>query len=304
VTRDDEVIVPSLSFVATANAVAYCGAVPHFVDSDEASFGLDPAKLAAHLRRIAERRGGGCVNRSTGRRIAAIVPMHALGHPCDLDLLAAVCADYGLPLVEDAAESLGATYKGRHTGTVGLLGALSFNGNKVVTTGGGGAVLTNDDGLGRAAKHLTTTAKLAHQWEFRHDRVGFNYRMPNINAALGCAQLEQLPGFLAAKGRLAARYRAAFVSLDGLRFVEAPAWGESNWWLNAVALDREHAAARDRVLALTNDRSVATRPLWEPLHRQPMFADCPRSDLAATEDLYRCVVELPSSARLAETTLG
>jgi perosamine synthetase len=304
VARDDEVIVPALSFVATANAVAHCGAVPHFADCEDVSLGLDAAKLSAHLGDITERRGGACVNRRTGRRIAAVVPMHALGHPCDLDALSEVCAEYGLPLIEDAAESLGASYKGRHTGTVGRLGALSFNGNKVVTTGGGGALLTDDDALGRAAKHLTTTAKLAHRWEYRHDRVGFNYRMPNINAALGCAQLEQLGGFLAAKRCLAAHYRTQLAAMPGLRFLDRPPWGESSWWLNAVALDSGNEGARDSVLALTNDRGVGTRPLWEPLHRLPMFVDCPRSDLSVTEDLCARVIELPSSARLAEEAVG
>ena len=304
VGRDDEVIVPALSFVATANAVAYCGAVPHFADCEDVSLGLDAAKLADHLQAIAERRGGACVNRRTGRRIAAVTVVHVLGHSADLDALAAVCAAYGLPLIEDAAESLGTYYKGRHTGTLGLLSAFSFQGNKVVTTGGGGVILTNDESLGRQARHLTTTAKLAHPWEYRHDHVGFNYRMPSINAALGCAQLEQLPGFLSAKRRLAACYRDVFASVPGLRFIEEPEWATSNWWLNAFKLDPENSRSRDIILGLAQERGVGIRPLWLPLHLLEMFVDCPRSDLSVTEDLYARVITLPSSARLAEEAFG
>ena len=225
----DEVLVPALSFVATANAVSHCGAVPHFVDSCESTLGLDVKALAAHLERIAERTAHGYRNKETGRRIAAIVPMHTFGHSVDLASLMEVAARFSLPVVEDAAESLGSTYHGRHTGTFGCMGVLSFNGNKIITTGGGGAILTNDPEIARQAKHLTTTAKQPHRWEFFHDAVAYNYRLPNLNAALGCAQLESLPNFLSRKRQLAANYRKAFEHLPGLHFVDEPLDCHSNF---------------------------------------------------------------------------
>ncbi len=298
VSRDDEVIIPALTFVATANAVRYCGATPHFADSDETTLGIDPAKLGTHLARIAERRAGGCFNRTTGRRIAAVVPMHTFGHPVDMDPLLEVCATHGLPVIEDAAESLGSRYRGRHTGTLGLLGTLSFNGNKVLTTGGGGAVLTDDAELARALRHVTTTAKLAHPWEFRHDRVGYNYRMPNLNAALGCAQLEQLPAFLEAKRALAARYAAAFAGVGGVRFfVEAPG-ATSNYWLNALLLDPEHAASRDVLIETLHKDRIFVRPAWTPMPSLPMYRECPAMDLGVAESLHARIVNLPSSPHL------
>jgi len=196
VKANDEVLIPALTFVATANAVAYCGAVPHFADVEERTLGIDPTRLADYLTTTAELRSGGCYNRRTGRRIKAVVAMHTFGHPVDLDPLWRHCLRFGIELIEDAAESLGSFYKGRHTGNWGRLAAVSFNGNKIVTTGGGGAILTNDQELALQARHITTTAKIPHRWAFDHDRIGYNYRLPNINAALGCAQLEQLPGFL------------------------------------------------------------------------------------------------------------
>lgn len=298
VERDDEVLVPALTFIATANAVSYCGAHPHFVDSEERSLGLDPARLADHLGEIAELRPAGCFNRRTGRRIKAVVPMHTFGHPVDLDPLAELCRRYRIELVEDAAESLGSYYKGRHTGNAGRVSALSFNGNKVITTGGGGAILTNDEALGQRAKHLTTTARVAHQWSFIHDAVGYNYRLPNINAALGCAQLEQLDGFIAAKRALARSYAAAFAGLPGMRFFTEPDYAASNYWLNVLLLDRPDLARRDAILAATNAAGFMTRPAWTLMHRLPMFAACPRAPLDVAEALEARLINLPSSARL------
>lgn len=294
----DEVIIPALTFVATANAVAHCGAIPHLADCEERTLGLDPARLAEYLERIAERRDDGCINRDTGRRIAAIVPMHTFGHPVDIDPLIALCDRFGIPLVEDAAESMGSLYKGRPCGSFGRIAALSFNGNKILTTGGGGAVLTDDPDLAETAKHLSTTGKKPHRWAFDHDTVAWNYRMPNINAALGCAQLEQLDGFLAAKRRLADRYRAAFAGVAGLRFFDPPDFADSNYWLNALLLDPDAADRRDDVLGLVNDQGIMARPAWTPMHRLPMYADAPRMELTAAEDLERRIVNLPSSAAL------
>lgn len=300
VRPDDEVIVPALTFVGTANAVAYCHARPHFADSEIRTLGLDPVKLEEHLEEIAVVGADGCLNTKTGRRIAAVVVVHAFGHPADVDALAAVCNRFGLPLIEDAAASLGSFYKGRHTGHGGLLAALSFNGNKIVTTGGGGGVLTNDESLARRAKHLTTTAKRPHPWEYVHDAVGFNYRLPNINAALGSAQMERLPAFLKRKRRLAERYRGAIADCPGLRFVAEPEHCRSNYWLNAILLDRDCADLRDEILDATNSAGFMCRPAWTPLHRLDMYRESPRTDLSVAEDMYRRLLNIPSGAALVE----
>ena len=296
----DEVLVPALTFVATANAVSYCGAVPHFVDSEQESLGVDPVALRAHLEALVERRAGNSVNRHTGRVIRVLVAMHTFGHPGDIDGLLAVARDFDLQLVEDATESLGSRYHGRPTGTFGRLGTLSFNGNKTITTGGGGAILTNDADLARAAKHLSTTAKLAHPWLYVHDQIGYNYRMPNINAALGCAQLEQLEGFLAAKRRLHGMYVTAFAGVRGLAMLSEPAACESNFWLHALLLDPAVADQRDAILQATNDAGFTTRPVWAPMHTLAPYAHCPRMALPVAESLERRIVNLPSSAGLAD----
>lgn len=295
VEAGDEVLMPALTFIATANAVSYCNAIPHFVDSEEKTLGLDAAKLEAYLGEIAECRGNGTFNRKTGRRIRAVVPMHTFGHPVDLDPLVELCARWRIALVEDAAESLGSFYKGRHTGNHGLISALSFNGNKVITTGGGGAILTNDEELGKLAKHLTTTARVAHQWSFIHDRVGYNYRLPNINAALGCAQLEELPTFLAQKRALAQQYAQSLADISGAKFFSEPDFARSNYWLNVLLLDRTDLAQRDALLAATNQAGIMTRPVWTLMHKLPMFAECPRMDLSKAENLEARLINLPSS---------
>ncbi len=294
----EEVLVPALTFVATANAVAHCGAVPHFVDSAEGTLGVDPVALGGYLHGIAERSGGYWRNRRTGRRLAALVPVHILGHPVDMPAVLELAANYDLPVVEDAAESLGSTLHGQHTGTFGLVGTLSFNGTKIVTTGGGGAVLTHDAALARHAKHLTTTAKRPHAWEFFHDEVGFNYRMPNLNAALGCAQLERLPDMLARKRRLAAAYRERLSGARGIAFIDEPPGSRSNFWLNAVRLGND-TADRDDILEAVNGAGFQCRPVWRLLHGLPMYGECPRAPLPVAERLEACVIKLPSSAKLA-----
>jgi perosamine synthetase len=299
VEAGDEVLAPALTFVATANAISYCGAVPHFVDSDPVTLGIDPRRLADHLREISERRGGDLCNRRTGRRIRAVVPMHTFGHPVDMEPLAAVGEEFGLWVIEDATESLGSRYKGKPTGCLARLAAFSFNGNKIVTTGGGGAITTDDAALAQAAKHLTTTAKLPHPWAFVHDRIGFNYRMPNLNAALGCAQLEQLPQFLAAKRVLAERYRRALAGVPGVAFVSEPPFARSNYWLNALLLDEAHAGEREPLLARSNAEGLACRPAWQLMHRLAIYAHCPRMELPVAERLERRLVNLPSGAGLA-----
>ena len=298
VCAGDEVLLPALTFVATANAVNYCNASPHFVDSAENTLGIDPQALRTYLSRVTELHSGKCINRATGRVIRALVPMHTFGHPVDIEEMMALANDFHLALVEDAAESLGSTVGGQHTGTFGLLGTLSFNGNKTITAGGGGAVLTNDAEIARHAKHLTTTAKVPHRWAYLHDEVGYNYRLPNLNAALGCAQLEQLPAFIAAKRRLYDRYKVALNGVPTVRLVAEPRGCTSNYWLQTLLLDEEVADQRDAILAATNDAGLMTRPAWTLMHSLPAYQACPRMDLLVAESLERRLVNLPSSASL------
>ena len=299
VQANDEVIVPVLTFVATANAVHYLGAIPHFADCHPSTLGLDPLALREWLLVIAEPAGDSYRNRYSGRRLRAMLPMHTFGHPCHIDELLAVAHDYRLVVVEDAAESLGSLYQGQHTGTFGLLGALSFNGNKVITTGGGGAVLTNDERLADQAKHLTTTAKLAHRWDYDHDEIGYNFRMPNLNAALGCAQLEQLAGFVASKRRLFERYRETFIDVDGVHLMEEPSGCKSNYWLQTLILDDSIAGQRDEILQATNDAGLMTRPAWRLMHQLEPYKDYPRAPVPFAESLAKRLINLPSSAGLA-----
>ncbi|MCL5260307.1 MAG: LegC family aminotransferase [Gammaproteobacteria bacterium] len=299
VRDNDEVLMPALTFVATANAVAYCNAVPHFVDSEERTLGIDPFKLKKYLAEISEIRAGACFNKKTGCRIKAVIPMHTFGHPVDLDPLIDVCSLYKLELIEDAAESLGSYYKERHTGNFGKLSALSFNGNKIITTGGGGAILTNDEELGKLAKHITTTAKLPHKWNFYHDMVGYNYRMPNINAALGCAQLEQLPFFIEKKRRVTENYKKVFSGIDGIQLFQEPKFARSNYWLNVLLLDEKNAPMRDALLEGTNNAGILARPAWVLMNQLPMFKDCPHMDLHISEKLEKRLINIPSSPELS-----
>lgn len=298
VEAGDEVFVPALSFVATANAVRHCNAWPHFVDVDPRTLGLSVPALADYLDFVLERRNGLNFNRHNGRRLAAIVPMHTFGHPVDMPALMELSERFEIPVVEDAAESLGSFIEGQHTGTFGLCGMLSFNGNKIVTTGGGGALITNDTQLARHAKHLTTTAKQPHRWVFFHDEVAYNYRMPNLNAALGCAQLEQLPNFLKAKRQLANRYAKAFDDLSEARIFLERLGTQVNYWLQTLILQPDFASERDNVLAATNEAGLMTRPVWELLNSLPMYRDCPSMPLPLASDLARRIVNLPSSPQL------
>jgi perosamine synthetase len=294
-----EVLVPALTFVASANAIVHAGGIPHFVDVEEASFGMCPVALAAHLERIGEVRSDGLYNRVTHRRISALLPVHVFGHPADMDALTAVANRYGLLVVEDATEALGSRYKGRPCGSLAPVAVLSFNGNKIVTAGGGGAVLTDDAGLARRIRHLTTTAKEPHPWAFSHDDVGWNFRMPNVNAALGLAQIECLPQALAAKRRLHQRYVEAFSDLPGLCvFTEVP-FVQSNYWLVSLVLDRDQTHLLEPILRTSNADGLATRPAWIPMHQLPMYKENLRAPLSVTENLVRRIVNIPSSQFLA-----
>ena len=300
VKAGDEVLLPTLNFVATPNAVTYCGAIPHFVDSDEGRFALDPHALANYLETVAERYADGYRNRHTGRRLVAVIPMHVFGHPADLPQLLEVADRFSLQVVEDAAESLGSLLEGRHTGTFGKLGVLSFNGNKIITTGGGGAVLTNDADLAQYLRHLSTTAKRPHRWNFVHDMTGYNYRLPNINAALGCAQLERLPDMLKRKRRLAQAYAKSFSEITDIRFVQEPDGCRSNYWLNSIALSVPDELTLNALLTTVNDAGYQCRPVWKLMHRLPMYADCPRAPLPVAERLEKSLINLPSSATLGK----
>jgi perosamine synthetase len=295
VKAGDEVLVPALTFVATANAVSYCGANPHFIDSEERTLGIDPQALREYLQDITDVRGGHCLNRETGRIIRALVPMHVFGHPVDIEGALSVAKDFHLALVEDAAESLGSTYQGRHMGSFGLMGALSFNGNKTITTGGGGAITTNNQALAQRAKHMTTTAKVPHRWDYVHDQIGYNYRLPNINAALGCAQLEQLGGILESKRELFERYKSAFANIPEVNIVAEPSGCRSNYWLQTLMLDESTANQKEAILTATNDAGLMTRPTWTLMHRLVPYRECPKMKLPVAETLEKRLINLPSS---------
>ncbi|RCR58043.1 LegC family aminotransferase [Vibrio harveyi] len=292
VQRGDLVITQALTFVATCNALYHMGAEPVFVDVSPVSLGLCPKAVDAFLEESAEVTDVGCIHKKTGRRIKAVVPMHTFGHPVELDELVAVCLKWNITLVEDAAESLGSFYKGKHTGTIGDFGAVSFNGNKIITTGGGGMVLCKTQELGARTKHVTTTAKVPHPYEFFHDEPGFNYRMPNLNAALGCAQMEVIQQYLKQKRLLAEGYKNFFKGTD-FNFVTEPEYAKSNYWLNAIVCpDKE---SREEVLACTNGSGVMTRPIWQLMHRLPMFENAIRGDLTYSEFIEAHLINLPST---------
>lgn len=296
VESDDEVLTQALTFIATCNAISYIGAHPVFIDVDKSTMGLSPDAMKEWLVKNTEIKNGQCYNKNSGRRVKACVPMHTFGHPTRIEEIANICEEYHIELVEDAAESIGSLYKGKHTGTFGKVGAISFNGNKTITTGGGGMMLFNDEKLAAHAKHLTTQAKVPHRWEFRHDHIGYNYRMPNINAALGCAQLENLDKFIASKRQLALVYAEYFKNVEDIQFFTEPEDTFSNYWLQAVIL--KDKVAQQEFLQQTNDNGVMTRPIWELMNRLPMFEHCENDGLENTIWFADRVVNIPSSVRL------
>jgi aminotransferase in exopolysaccharide biosynthesis len=296
VERGDEVLSQSLTFIATCNAISYLSATPVFIDVDKDTIGLSPDSLRQFLDKNARRgQDGYCYNKHSGKRIKACVPMHTFGLPCRVDEIAQICDQWNIILVEDAAESLGSSYKGKHTGTFGQLGTFSFNGNKTVTCGGGGAIVTSDEKLARLAKHLSTQAKVPHAWEFVHDEVGFNYRMPNLNAALACAQLEQLNSFVSNKRDLAQLYHKKFKSPD-VSILEEITDAKSNYWLNGILFENRHQ--RNEFLKYSNDNGVMTRPVWELMHRLRMFSGGDNAPLPNSEWIADRLVNIPSSVRL------
>lgn len=298
IVANDEVLLPALTFVATCNALHYCGAIPHFIDCETQHLGIDVDKLKEYLKEIVCVKDGVCYNKTTHRPIRALCVMHTFGHPVDLDPLLALAEQYHLQLIEDAAEALGSYYKGTHVGHHGLAGALSFNGNKIITTGGGGAILTNHTEIAKKAKHITTTSKVPHPYLYQHDEVGYNYRMPNINAALGCAQLEKITYFLAVKRKLADSYKNAFSLTKDVKFLTEPAYAKSNFWLNAITV--ESIEIRDALLQQLNHEKIAVRPVWELMHHLKMYQDAPRMDLSNAETIIERLINIPSSVVLGE----
>ncbi|MCD4795154.1 MAG: LegC family aminotransferase [Bacteroidales bacterium] len=292
VKQGDEVITQPLTFIANANAISYTGANPVFIDVDKETLGLSPEKLEFFLKHNTYVAEDGCHNLDSGKIIKACIPMHTFGHPARIDKIKQICNKYKIILIEDAAESLGSYYKGQHTGSFGKFGTLSFNGNKTITTGGGGMLLTNNRELAKKAKHLTTQAKVSHKWEYVHDFVGYNYRLPNINAALGVAQLEQLPDFIKKKRKLADNYKIFFKNTE-TQFVSEPENSTSNYWLNAILL--KNKAERDNFLKFTNENGIMTRPVWELINRLEMFKNYQIENIENAEWLADRVVNIPSS---------
>ena len=295
VERDDEVLTQALTFIATCNAISYIGAHPVFIDVDRDTMGISPVAVKSWLEKNAEIKDAQCYNKRTGRRVKACVPMHTFGHPVHIEELVEVCNEWHIELVEDAAESIGSFYKGKHTGTFGKVGAISFNGNKTITTGGGGMLLFQDEELADFAKHVTTQAKVPHRWEFVHDHIGYNYRMPNINAALGCAQLEQLEDIIADKRATAKAYKEYFANVEGIEFFDEPKDCRSNFWFNTVLLKDKQAQLE--FLEYSNDHGVMTRPIWELMNRLNMFKDCETDGLENTIWFADRVVNIPSGVK-------
>lgn len=298
VKKGDEVIIPALTFIATANAVSYCGATPHLVDSEHATLGLDPDKLEIYLSEISTQISGLCVNKITGNVIKAVVPMHTFGHPIRIERLLEVAKKFNLAVVEDAAESLGSFYKGKHTGTFGEIGILSFNGNKTITTGGGGAILTNNPDIAAKAKHLSTTAKISHEWLYTHNAIAFNFRMPNINAALGCAQLEDIESKLKSKRALFEKYHSEFSSIFGVTLFKEPLDARSNYWLNTLLLLDVTKNQQDEILTLTNSVGIMTRPAWDIISSMEIYQNLPSGDLTVAKHLRNTIINIPSGPGL------
>jgi aminotransferase in exopolysaccharide biosynthesis len=301
VSHEDEVITQSLTFVATANSIAYCGASPVFIDVDNHTLGMSYSSLKHWLENKCKNTSKGLINRTTGRRVAACLPMHTFGNSCEIENIASLCREFQLPLIEDAAEAMGSYYKQQHLGTFGDIGVVSFNGNKVITTGGGGALLFNDKSLAESVRHLSTTAKVPHPYQYSHDQIGFNYRMPNLNAALGCAQLDKLDALLASKRRVFKSYHDFFNTKfrsKPMSLVEPVKYCQSNHWLNAVIV--EQASKVKNLIELASEQNIMLRPAWQPMHSLPMFKHSDRDDLIVTSDLASRLVNLPSSAVINE----
>ena len=296
VKSNDEVLVPAITFVGTANAIVYSGAVPHFVDSELETLGINPLKLEEYLKKITIKKGKFYFNKKTNRRIKAIIPVHIFGNICQINKIIKIAKKYNLAVIEDAAEALGSFFKNKHAGTFGLLGCFSFNGNKILTTGGGGAIITNNKLLAKRIKHLSTTAKINHRWEYIHDEVGYNFRMPNLNAALGSAQIENLNTFLTSKRKLFLRYCKEFSKVKGIRLIHNPEFSKSNNWLNTIFIDNSSIKKRNKILSVAQKKQIFLRPVWRPLHQLKHFKSMPKMNLENAKKIYISCINLPSSA--------
>ena len=296
VKNNDEVLLPSLTFSGTANAIMYCNAIPHFVDSELETLGIDPVKLENYLKKISIIKNNECFNKKTKRRIRAIIPVHVFGNICKIDEILKIANKYKLKLLEDSAESLGSFFHNKHSGIFGDLGCLSFNGNKIITTGGGGAIITNNKSLAKKVRHLSATAKIKHQWEYIHDRVGYNFKMANLNAALGSAQIENLNKLLKLKRRLFNRYYNEFKKVKGIALVCEQKYSKSNYWLNTIFINNSSIKKRNKILRLGHQNKIFLRPSWKPLHTLIHLKKMPRMNLAQTIKIYKSCINLPSSA--------
>ena len=292
---NDEVLIPALNFVASASAIVNAGGIPHFIDSSEENLGIDPILLRKYLQKISVIKNKKCFNKKTGRRIHSIIPTHIFGHPCNIKDIKKIAKDYNLFLIEDAAEALGSYYKGKHAGNWGSMGILSFNGNKTITTGGGGAIITNNKELAKKAKHLSTTAKLKHKWAYIHDDFGFNYRMPSLNAAIGCAQMENISFILSNKRKLFNIYKKVFVKLDGVKIFSEPKDCKSNYWLQTLIFDKKQINERNNFLKKSNSLGVQSRPVWNLISKLPKYKKFPKSSLKTSLSLEKRIVNIPSN---------
>ena len=298
VRKDDEVLVPALTFVGTVNAISYLGAHPHFIDSSWENFGVNCDKLEKYLSKNAKIIGNRCINKSTGKVIKAIVPVHIFGHPCDIEKVIKISKKFKLAVVEDAAEALGSFHKKKHLGTFGDIGCFSFNGNKIITTGGGGMIITNQAKLAKKIKHLTTTAKLKHKWEYVHDEVGYNFRMPSINAALGLAQLLKLRTFLKAKRKLFYKYMKVLKGINGISLFKEPKNAKSNYWLQTLILDKKNSKFKNKILKEFHKKKVFSRPTWQLISDLKPYKNNQKMDLSIARDIYKRSINIPSSQKL------
>ncbi len=298
VKKDEEVLVPALTFVGTVNAISYLGAKPHFVDSQIKNFGINCLKLENYLNKISKLRGNKCINKLTGKVIKAIVPVHVFGHPCDIQNIIEIAKKFNLMVVEDAAEALGSFYKKKHLGTFGDAGCISFNGNKIITTGGGGMVITNKKILAKKIKHLTTTAKIKHKWEYIHDEIGYNFRMPNLNAALGLAQLEKIHIFLKAKRTLFKKYFNVFNKMKGISLYKGSNNANSNYWLQTLILDKNNVNLKNKILKESHKKLIYTRPVWRLISELDPYKKNQKMNLSGAKEIYNKIINLPSSQSL------
>ena len=296
--QNDEIILPSLNFVAAGNAIRYCNSIPHFVEVEEETLGIDPIKLEKYLKKIVVKKNNKCFNKYTKKRIRFMLPLHMFGHPAKILELKKIAKKYNLKIIEDAAESLGSTYKNKHLGTFGDIGVLSFNGNKIITTGGGGALLTNSLKIAKKLKYLSTTAKKPHRWKYEYTDIGYNYRMPGINASLGCAQMKRIKSYVSIKRKLFNEYKLGFKNINDITIFQEPKYAKSNYWLQTIILDNKISSLKEKILEKANNLGFSMRPVWKPLHQLKKFKSYPRMEMKTTENLEKRILNLPSSVYL------